>query len=257
LGSTFDAFVKRWLAHKLGIADHPKVHSSSLLGKINFPSGIPREEIERAAANVAELYINNGLAIQLIEEGLYDVELNIFMPFGEDFTILGLPDGAINDKKNDINIPFDWKVRGYKSKSSPSPTPGYKFYLTASGKVMNSHSRCEEPLEKLNENWAIQLGIYAWLLNTDIPPGTIDMPVAIDEITYASASIIFTKLRTVVSKEFQQKIYNELKYMWKHTDRPEPSIASPMQCKAYGKLCPAAPLCKYYYSRWIKNEFGR
>ena len=91
MGSTFDAFVKRWLAHKLGIADHPKVHSSSLLGKINFPSGIPREEIERAAANVAELYINNGLAIQLIEEGLYDVELNIFMPFGEDFTILGLP----------------------------------------------------------------------------------------------------------------------------------------------------------------------
>lgn len=257
MGSAFDAFVKTWIAHKIGLSNEPKLQVEELLKSVQIPdTDSRRAEILRAGKNLAKLYMELGLVDRLLKENVSDLELHIFEIF-HGVRILGLPDGVIT-QSDGIKVPLDWKVRGYGSKHGYSPTQGYTTYISNDGTVKDWHSKRGDPLENLNDRWAIQMAIYFWLLNPGkMRPGNfIDAPCAIEEATYGRKNIVFTQIRTVVSAAFQETIWEKMKRCWTRCESPGPAEPNKMRCMAYNQLCDCAIRCEAFKSWQKKLESG-
>lgn len=255
LGTAFDAFVKRWIAKRLGIEDRPDLLHETLIGQVKHER---REEILDAARNLAVKYVELEFPQRLIEEEITDVERDEFhlMNLHPDFLgkmdrnnqpipelrLFGKLDGVIKD-----TVPFDWKVRGYQSKTGASPTPGYRVYVTNDGKSFDAHVKNGMPIHELHPRWATQLTIYAWMLNRDrIPQENRD--VAIDEICYGANNIKFCQIRTHTSLEYQQQLWREMSEAWVavHQTTELPTAQPGYKCKAFGQLCEVAYFCDEY-----------
>jgi hypothetical protein len=260
LGCAVDMLVKNFLARKLGKGDEPRFQL------INLEKNINREhrentELLAVAQNLAQLYVDKKFAQRSLDEGLIDLELDIHQTFqnmSSHVQLRGLPDGVIENPKPMIAryMPWDIKVRGYKSKQGYSPTPGYRIYVTSDGKSMDAHPKAGMPLEDLNYNWAVQMTIYSWLLN-DCLIGVInesDLPVAIDEFTFGAKSIVLTQIRTTIKKEFARRVWYEILECWNWCNRDFDKDGNPMyfatpdrrKCYSYNQLCGVAPYCKAY-----------
>lgn len=119
-----------------------------------------------------------------------------------------VPDGT------DI-APFDWKVRG--SETQASPTQGYyKMYddITPCG----AHSKFKHPMqmELISEDWARQLTYYGWYLGYRDKP----IPGFIHEYTQTEKERPrFSLFNGYVSVEFQNKVKQEMLYVWNHIQR--------------------------------------
>lgn len=258
LGCSFDLYIKRYLARQLGFQDEPRLSLATLVTSVN--EDIPnRVEILEAGKNLAEKYIELGFARRLLEEGLKDIELEIFEQF-EEFNILGKPDASLLpssvEGKRELFVPLDWKVRGYGSKLGYSPTPGYRYRIDNTGKHYETHAKSTEPLEMLNPDWADQLAIYGWLLNPWVINNLIDMPIAIDEVTYGRSSVSFTSIRSYVSKEYQTRLKKELKECWNTAMEPVAPIPSKSKCEIYNMLCDAAVFCTPYQETLGNPEYS-
>jgi hypothetical protein len=258
MGCAFDAFVKRWIAHKIGLSHEPKLQMETLIDQIDIPDTDELyDEIVASGRNTAEFYVNNGLAQRLVEkENVIDLEMECFNEL-DGVRLLGKPDGAIKFDDGRI-IPLDWKVRGYKSKYGYSPTQGYISYVTADGQVKSAHAKNDWPLEKLNENWAIQMTIYYWLLNDLQPPFTEPAHAAIEEVCFGAKHLVFTQMRPHITVEFQNKLWEEIKTCWLNWKFPPAVIAQNSRCRAYNQLCDCAARCEYYLKKdesvWDKLE---
>lgn len=250
MGCAFDAFIKRWLAsRKPELTNRPDLSMESLVEQISRQED--REQIIDSARSVAIKYTELNLGNQLFKENLYDLELDIFHMMG-DVRLFGKLDAACNPDYVDYcpgwdgeKVALDWKVRGYGSKSKYSPTPGYKEYVTFDGKRKPFHVKNSSPLEDLNDRWAIQLSFYAWMLNGLEEP-TKNMPVAIDEITYCPAGIVFTQIRTYISLAYQKMLFASVKKAWRDiqnlTKRP-PASPNAWKCNQFNQQCEVAHLC--------------
>jgi len=254
-GSAFDAFVKNLLCKKLklDLNEYPILKIKNLMKSVEYPEGNDYEQIINVAKNLSELYVKLGFADDLLEEGLTDLELDLFEII-DGVPIRGMPDAACGI------IPHDFKVRGYRAKSPFSPTPGYKVYVTSTGQKKAPHDRCTEYLENLNEQWAIQMAIYSWLLKqgNNIPfIPFADQEVSIDEVCFSTNYMIFTKIRTKVSKEFQEKLHQDLILAYYQTKLGEIPEAQPCQaiCYEYNHLCEVAYVCKKYVAQHVDKEF--
>jgi hypothetical protein len=139
--------------------------------------------------------------------------------FGE-AVLLGKPDAYFTfDGRTDIIL--DWKVTGYCSLSTSSPTKGYckirssdgtskeyknSFLTEHHGVVVNSLW----PMDTIKEDWALQTCIYSWLCGA--PIGS-DFIVAIDQLV-CNKDIKVAQFRSIISPEYQYKLYDEIGFIW-------------------------------------------
>jgi hypothetical protein len=257
-GCAFDCFIKRWLATRIDLQDRPDLSMEALVAQITREED--RESILDAGRSLAIKYVELGFGNRLLDEGLYDLETDIFHlmdgPEGyPELRLFGKLDSVLKPKGElaycdnwDVFVPHDWKIRGYGSKQGYSPTPGYSTYLTWDGKVKSAHKKAIMPIDELHGRWGIQLTMYAWMLNNVRVPDR-DLPIAIDEITYGNESIVFSQIRTYTSLEYQQRLYAELLDAWKkvHEIKGRP-MAEPnsYKCNQFNMLCEVAVHCPEY-----------
>lgn len=250
VGSAFDLFVKRWIAAKINISSEHKLQPEVLLENIQCPDE-QKEEILRVGKNLSDFYQKLGLADRLMRENPVDLELEGYITLPNGVTILGKPDGCF--EKDGEFIPFDFKVRGYGSKSAYSPTQGYRYYITNTGITKEAHAKAGIPMEKLNESWAIQLAMYYWILNgrcvVDRP-----IPAAIEEVVFNSTGFVFSSIRTTISPSFLQWLLDELKNCWDNCIYPPTPQPNNWRCNKYNMRCQCASRCGAY-NEWQNNIF--
>lgn len=241
IGSAFDSYVKHALAEELGLGNDPRFSVDNLI------NATVDEENRSAAVPMGQLifkhYQSSGMYQSLLDEGLGSIELDSRKPIvvgDTEIPFVGKPDAALIDATI-----VDWKVQGSASKHGASPTPGYAYGKRGFNKL-GAHKRCGEPLENLNDKWALQLAIYSWLY-TGIEPFR-DIPVAIENVSVRSGKYTFTSIRTHITAEYQKQVWERAKAAWHKAQTGE--INDPMpnsrKCFPYNTRCPMADNCEAF-----------
>lgn len=144
-------------------------------------------------------------------------------------TFLGKPDVFYINKTGTYVI-LDWKVNGWCSNRMASPMRGYCRLRTPTGVHGGPHRECQmmiwggqminvaHMLEQLEDDWARQLSIYAWLCGMQIGDPFI---VAIDQLSCGPSGGVFPLVRVAehrlrVSPDHQWRVFAEAEELW-HT----------------------------------------
>lgn len=229
VGSAFDALIKAHLY-------------KTLVGKVNpmfdevrlFETQVEPGNRIRAwddGRHVFEFYRSCGaLAELLIEmkdclgEPRFEIEVKGTLAHkGRSVPFLGKPDVFFMNPAGG-HIILDWKVNGYYSNYPQSPHKGYLRIFPG----LYQHNDCVQcdhfgmkvnklyTLDMMNEDWAAQLSIYAWLCGVDIGSEFI---AGIDQIVCDRKKSIPPVLRvaqhrTLIDKDFQNKLFDEAADCW-------------------------------------------
>lgn len=230
VGSAFDAYVKSYLHEKL-IGKDPKFEFQSLFEAQVEPHN--RTQSLEDGKTVWEHYQRHGALVDILKdlegclgkpkfetsiEGYVDaVTIKVgAVPF------LGKPDIYFLTKDG-VRIIFDWKVNGFYSNYNISPKPGYvrclpkrdphkdAFVMSHQGYNINVKS----PLDDIDESWAAQLSIYAWLLGNEVGSKYV---VAIDQVCctkkYDQRDIRIAQHRALVNEKFQYDLFSRAHSAW-------------------------------------------
>lgn len=197
VGSAFDAFVKSQLMEKLYGEASGKYTFDALFEKQVEPAR--RDQALLDGRHCFESYVRSGAFADLLVEMLqssrpprfeFTSQGSVTGSDGNNGTLstvggvpfLGKPDAEFTDTGSN-NIILDWKVNGYYSKSPVSPYKGYVIcrdgwdlkdfvnsrshgrshddFVGSSGRGLRYNTKLN--LEDVNEDWATQVAIYAWL----------------------------------------------------------------------------------------------
>lgn len=228
IGSSFDAYVKSSLYHKVFGKNNPKFELQTL-----FEAQV--EPQNRAVAlvdgkHVYEEYVKHGCFADL----LLDISASITEPRFESSVeaeidgvkLSGKPDLSFMNKL-ECQIVLDWKVNGYYSKSATSPMPGYLRLRENGSKSGSSHKdamkmmhrgvyiNCAHTLDLLKPDWATQLSIYGWVLGQPVGNDCVYM---IDQIVAKPSSprpiLRFAEHRLKITPAYQHTLLSKLKEMW-------------------------------------------
>lgn len=147
--------------------------------------------------------------------------------------LLGKPD-IFFINKDGCPIIVDWKVNGYVSKQQVSPMQGYLHLLPG----LAMHKDCipgnfrgfrintnpDHELQILNESYARQLSIYAWLCGVEIGEKFV---AGIDQVCcdptkeiwgeragVYGPKIRFAQHRTTISAEYQYTLRDDIQHIW-------------------------------------------
>lgn len=139
---------------------------------------------------------------------------------------LGKPDAIF--ETDDGLVVLDWKVNGFCSKNGHSPKPGYVRLWTDNNHTM--HKDCQpmthrgltinigKHFESVDEDWARQESIYAWLSGAPIGDPFV---AAIDQLACAPPAaagsqpgIRVASHRGTVSKSFQESLMTQAREIW-------------------------------------------
>ncbi len=256
VGSAFDACVKSKLHSDLfGEGNDPQFEFEAI-----FESQV--EEHNRDAVlpmgwHVFENYVDTGSYDDLLklmenakEAPQFEFDANCVVG---GVPLFGKPDCRFVDQYGN-HIILDWKVRGYCSIHSASPTKGFRLCrdgigwlernLTKAqlkkreegGEVSGKHSQNHDKphklymetdlggvlinmsfLETCNIDWATQLSMYGWMMGEDV--GNEDVIVCLDEVVakYMNGEDPLLRVanhRSHVSKAFQLELQSELSDLW-------------------------------------------
>lgn len=148
--------------------------------------------------------------------------------------ILGKPDLSFSLKLADllIQIVHDWKVKGYASKYSVSPTKNYRIvrdgFVAAkqsknNGESHNGYLAYDHHGFEINtvymevgsKEYAAQTSMYGWLLG--MPVGSEDVAYTIDEIVTKNPdkTLRIANHRARVSQQFQLDLLERYRRCWK------------------------------------------
>lgn len=246
VGTAFDAFVKDYIAIKRKIVS-PVLSLDFLL------KGLSKESIIHGK-QIAKVYINSGWIQLFLDIKELRLEQEVYGNYAN-VPILGRIDAILD------GVPFDWKVRGANSGIAGNsankiyPTKGFgertEFDLISGGSkkiiyLAGQKVPQEIPLEQRNEDWAIQLLFYNWLVR-DIP-----YKFQIHEIVQQDNNLIFVNHEYIIGLEFARQIKQELDIMWNkinyqlyYADIEEPRPRTQI-CENYGQLCEVAQFCNAY-----------
>lgn len=238
VGSSFDAWVKSALhAAIFGPGADPKYEFSAIFEAQVEPQC--RDAARESGLRVFDNYVHTGaydelLALLLKAKTPPQFEFSVRKVVGG-VLLLGKPDCEFKSEF-DIDVTLDWKVKGYYSKHSASPTKNYQLcrdgmdwpkpsrsHDTAhkSYKALDFHGLTinEGFMEDASKEYADQLTIYGWLMGK--PVGAEDSVVCIDEIVSKSRLdqelpplLRIAQHRARVSKEYQEKLLVRLQTMW-------------------------------------------
>jgi hypothetical protein len=217
VGSAFDAYAKSYL-HKRLVGADPKYDFETLFETQVEPQC--RDEARLAGKICFDRYVEVG-ALAALEAELRQAQTPPYFEFEIRGTINGVPLLGRPDlfyaNAQSCPVIFDWKVNGYYSKWGVSPMPGYinirpdteahnkAVTQDFKGMIINGAS-C---LSELNEDWARQLTIYAYLTGS-----TPEFIAAVDQIACRPGNIRVAEHRLRISDEYQRRVMIEAAYVW-------------------------------------------
>ena len=231
VGSAFDAYVKSYLHKQVFDTLDPKFTFDAL-----FEAQVEEQnrEFAREAGRICfQYYKKYGLADLMseletaTEDPVFEfkVEGNIRHKSKTPIPLHGYPD--LYFKSSAGFVVYDWKVNGYCSKSNTSPAKGY---ISVKGPerirgINKSHKdavpmmhngimiNAGTTMEYVNEKWADQLSVYAWLLGEPVGSPFI---VGIDQLACGPTDegepsfIRIAKHRCKVSDNYQEDLMSRI-----------------------------------------------
>lgn len=227
IGSAFDAYVKAEINDKL----NGDKGSTELSFNNLFERGVERHNRDQARVDglrVFELYQSSGALSELISQIYSDVRMEFevqgMVPSKRNsgLVLMGKPDLSFKTREGK-HILLDWKVNGAYSNHHTSPMKGYVGLRGADGSHFKSHKDAQlgrwhgirfnmgSTLEYLNETWAQQLAIYAWLCGEPIGGDFLAM---IDQVVGRLGEQKIAEHRVTVGRSFQFGLDNDLHDMW-------------------------------------------
>lgn len=231
LGIMFDAFIKDNILRRRSFPQKPSIKLDVVAKNLKCPD---KDEVINDAREVAKAYIAAGMLDRILPDRI-DQEIYCIK---DGVPLLGILDGIIN------SIPLDWKTRGFYSKYTASPTPGY-FYRVDTNKSEETPGSVIN-LDDRHQDWATQFQFYNWLLGNQYPR------YMLHEVCKQKHGIVFTEHQGTLSAEFEKNLWIEVQEMWAKINltgfEVEVNEPSPRKdiCESYGQLCEVASLCKRY-----------
>lgn len=232
VGSAFDAYIKSHLHYAVygNYGEGDKFRRESLFESQVEPQN--RDWAKPAGQYLFEEYTRLGALSDLLLElrsaignPRFEIEIasTVDADLPCDVKLLGKPDLYFMNKEA-TNVEFDFKVNGYCSKASPKP--GY--VQLRGGKSEGPHKNAvvtpyqgmkinsATTLERVNEEWAVQLSIYSWITGQKVGSQFI---AAIDQLACNSDKGFWPEVRIaahrlLVSREFQLELYQKIVHMW-------------------------------------------
>jgi hypothetical protein len=217
VGSAFDAYAKSCLHRRL-VGDDPKYSFETLFETQVEPQC--RDEARVAGKLCFDRYEEIG-ALAALEFELRQAQDKPCFEFeikGEvdGVPLLGRPDLFFVNAQG-CPVVFDWKVNGYYSKFGVSPMRGYVLCRPNGGaypgvvaqtfKGMAINVGC--CLSQLNEDWARQLSVYAYLTGS-----TPEFIAAVDQVACRPGNIRIAEHRLRITEEYQRRVITEAKHVW-------------------------------------------
>jgi hypothetical protein len=248
-GIVFDALCKCYF--------NRRVHfSREIEGAGLDPANIPEHaKAIDIGTYLFEAYRKTGALDRLAEEGVGMVDVCKEVVLGK------VPVYGRVDLTTTTGRIIDWKVTGAGSARGASPRFGYTRRVDwKDGQVieMPPHARSDWTLEKIDNKWAFQVSIYAFLLGHKC--GT-PLSAGIEQVAVGKKKISFCSFRNPISSEFQNRVWEQIQSTWGDLNRgtlPIPSY-SKFKCEMYGKTCEVAHLCSAYQAKddpgleWLKE----
>ena len=239
VGSAFDAYIKNYIADRLGMPEA----SSDLDLDYLLTTQVEPQNMDfalRAGRDCFDQYCALGAASNLMleleqaEKVCFEHTVQATMVDGSGMVLLGKPD--LYFWADDVLHIYDWKVNGYCSASMTSPNKGYVRML-ASGSPTKTHKIAQviggidvaNKLEDLNESWATQLAIYGWVL------GGRDLVAGIDQLACSAKGVRVASLRNKIGGAFQDELYARCLTVWDAVQTGnviDPIIASELEASA-------------------------
>lgn len=238
VGSSFDAWVKSALhAAVFGAGADPKYEFNAIFESQVEPQC--RDAAREAGLRVFDNYVHTGaydqlLALLLRAKTPPQFEFSVKRVVGG-VPLMGKPDCEFCSEF-DVDVTLDWKVKGYYSKYSSSPSKNYMLCRDGldwpkpsrshdkshkNYKAMDFHGLTinEGYMEDANKDYADQLSIYGWLMGR--PIGAEKAIVGIDEIVSKSRLdqelpplLRIAQHRSRVRPEYQEELLARLQRMW-------------------------------------------
>ena len=228
IGSAFDAYAKSYLVERL-IGKKPEFEFDTIFTQQVEP--LNRDWARIHGKYAFEAYRECGALTDLLLE-LDKAALPPRFEFSvegvvDNVPLLGKPD-IYYVTKNDSHIIVDWKVNGYCSKNGVTPKPGYvKIYSKGEKEhgrthrdahvmmVQNVEINVASTLDQVDDEWARQLTIYAWLLGEPIGGRFI---TCIEQLACAPNGA-YPKIRVAshrcrVNKDYQTNLLATIVKMW-------------------------------------------
>lgn len=233
VGTVFDAHVKRMLNRRLLL---------SVLLK-DVPEDIPAMHVGR---NLAAIYQKSGALKHLVDEGVGHVEID------KEFLVNGIPVYG----KPDF-VMHDGTIGDWKTSLSGSPRPGYYRrieYQTDTELTIDKepHEKNGINLEQVDQDWAIQVTIYAFLMGKRPTKG---LKARIEHIVTQVNKVVICSYNTEIGFEFQNLIYEDLRTTWNDIMAgrfPAPTFDK-YKCFKWGRTCEVADYCTAF-QKHLKDE---
>ncbi len=238
IGSAFDAYAKSYILHHLTGGKIPEGYSfEELFEKQVEPHN--RDWARDHGKYAFEAYKKSGALADLMVEinGAdtaprfeFEVKGIIKTDIGE-VPCQGRPDLKFHTKQG-AEVVTDWKVNGYQGKSDMSPKPHYNMCRDGWDVMESPHTRTHREqhpkaclfmhkgiqlntgakMEQVDEDWATQLSIYAWLMGA--PVGS-DFVNGIEQLSCSPGTngrprIRVASYRMRTSKAFQESLMQRL-----------------------------------------------
>lgn len=228
IGAAFDAYIKSYLVENLFGEKRPQFEFDTIFTNQVEPHN--RDWARENGQYVFDEYKSSGALADLMIELSHATHEPRF-----EFTVTdqvairdgviplyGKPDIYFVVKSGD-HVILDWKVNGYCSRGTTSPKKGY-VKIRPGDKM---HKDCQTMhidgidvniamyLEDVDESWARQLAIYAWILGEEVGAKFI---TGIDQIVAKGGAerpvLRVATHRCRISADYQRKLENEIHDAW-------------------------------------------
>lgn len=214
-GSAFDCLVKQYLLEQellKAVSDTSVKRIQELEKSVEI---VDPEAKELAWARAKHFFLHYKLhGLPKLSVEFMDAELWKEFTF-RDVKIFAKLDATC--KYNQKIVPFDWKLFGSESHSSPSQ--GYAR-IVDDGKLKPAHKKHREDIafEEIDETIAHQLCVYGWSLGFSHKEWE-EFPAVVHEVTITeSKKVRIAELIGNITVNFQQKFYKELYECWREVN---------------------------------------
>lgn len=226
VGSAFDSFIKDYLAKKMDMTgqlerrvingyfgDKSNLKDMNVLEMMLYTSvECNKEEAIRVGKVLKDKYLRYAPELTFCN-------LEIVTQFqAGDVPIYIKGDASVWDDDDDREVPHDWKVMGFGSKSGASPLAGYQRAYDGSG-LPKVHKDYHEmiSMEQINEKWATQLATYGWEIvygKVVRPEEFIPYPAYIDALVIRPTGVRVVRYRGWITVDFQKRLYARYHNAW-------------------------------------------
>lgn len=237
IGSAFDAHVKSYLHSAIYGKGYDPAFELQTLFEAQVEAHI-RDTIRPHGEYAFKVYEQSGALKDLLAELMqaskapqFEVEIsgivqNTVTNQATNMVLLGKPDVYYTNKDGNSVI-LDWKVNGWFAKQAKSPAKGYLRLRNSLGNSGDSHKDCVPilhngmvingnlGLEDVDEDWAIQVAIYGWILGEPIGGDFIS---CIDQLvckpTAGYPEVRIAEHRCKIGPEFQAVTFCKAMHVW-------------------------------------------